>query len=194
MTPWTRHKAERATLAALRELARCVLITDTGRAVAIAARANEVAARAVGWCLADGRERAAVGIAESGRALVLAAVTQAGRVEELLRGAGEHAAARAWADGATEAERANALDTLLRTDGGSTLLAAPTDVGVAGSMTGTRLDAVVYLVPAAEEPGDAGPPGHAVLVQPGDRGRRGGAAARAGHRAGNAAGPVPDRA
>ncbi|HEX3965056.1 MAG TPA: CHAT domain-containing protein [Trebonia sp.] len=160
-----RHKAERAALAALRELARCVLITDAGEAVAIAARANEVAARAVGWCLADGRERTAVAIAESGRALVLAAVTQAGRVEELLRGAGEHAAARAWASGAAEADRVAALDTLLRTSGGTTLLAAPTDVGVAGSMTGTRLDAVVYLVPAAD-PGDAGSAGHAVLVRP----------------------------
>jgi CHAT domain len=163
------HNAERAALAALRELARCVLITDTGRAVAIAARANEVAARAVGWCLADGRERTAVAVAESGRALVLAAVTQAGRVEELLRGAGEHAAARAWASGAGEADRAAALDTLLRTSGGTTLLAAPTDVGVAGSMASTRLDAVVYLVPA-DEPGDgpagARETGHAVLVRP----------------------------
>ncbi|MCW2933755.1 MAG: hypothetical protein JWM19_4717 [Actinomycetia bacterium] len=164
-----RHKAERAALAALRELARCVLITDTGPAVAIAARANEVAARAVGWCLADGRERTAVAIAESGRALVLAAVTQAGRVEELLRGAGEHAAAQAWASGAAEADRVAALDTLLRTSGGSTLLAAPTDVGVAGSMTGTRLDAVVYLVPAdepADGPAGSRETGHAVLVRP----------------------------
>jgi hypothetical protein len=167
-----RHRAERAALAAMRELATCVLIADSGQpALEVAVRANKIAARTVGWCLADGRAQAAVAIAESGRALVLASVTQAGRVEELLRGAGEHAAADAWAKGAEEggftADRAAALDTLLNASGGASLLAPPTDTEVSGNLIGTQLDAVVYLVPPDEASG-AGASGHALLVRPVD--------------------------
>ena len=81
--------AERVVRAALRELADCVLIAEYHeQAVEVAAHANEIVARAIGWCLADGQYRAAVDIAETGRGLVLASVVLSGRVEEILRGAG----------------------------------------------------------------------------------------------------------
>ena len=92
--------------AALRELAHCVMIAeDTGQALDVAAQANEIVARAIGWCLADGRHRAAVDIAETGRGLVLASVVLSGRVEEVLRGAGQHDAADAWQRAAKPAAR-----------------------------------------------------------------------------------------
>jgi hypothetical protein len=158
----TRHKAERAMRAALRELRGCVMIAETTeQALEIASQANELATRAVGWCLADGRERAAISIAESGRGLVLASVTLAGRAKEILRGAGEHAAADAWGT-STEAARAAALDVLIDISAGSSLLAAPTDATVSIDALTAKLDAVAYLVP----PDEAGSAGYAVLVRP----------------------------
>jgi hypothetical protein len=68
-----RHDADRTARAALREIARCVLLADSSeQALEIAARANEIVARVVGWCLADDRPKAAVEVAETGRSLVLA--------------------------------------------------------------------------------------------------------------------------
>jgi hypothetical protein len=160
-----RHKAERAMRAALRELRACAMIASTIEdAQPIAAKASKVAAQAVEWCLADGQERAAISIAEAGRALVLASVLVAGRAAGILRDAGEDEAANAW-DTGTEAERAAALDALLNISAGSTLMAAPTDLEVSKDLVGTRLDAVVYLV-APDEASDPGTPGHAVLVRP----------------------------
>jgi hypothetical protein len=167
--------AERTARAALRELARCVLVADdTERALEVAARANETVARAVSWCLADGRHRAAVEVAEAGRSLVLASVVLAGRVEELLRGAGEHAVADAWRHGDEQARLAG-LNALWATHQGGALLTTPTVEEISLIMIGTALDAVIYLVPPASsdsaESEDACPPpaqpGCALVVGPG---------------------------
>ena len=163
--------AERTARAALRELARCVLVAaDTSQALDVAARANELVIRAAGWALADNRPRAAVDIAEAGRGLVLASVVLSGRVEEVLRGAGRAAVADAWRAGG-EPGRVAALDALRETTAGDSLLATPIGEEISLTMGATRFDAVVYLVPPAEPdltataPGDP-PPGHAVLVRP----------------------------
>jgi hypothetical protein len=169
-----RHDAERTARAALRELARCVLVADdTEQALAVAARANEIVARAVGWCLADGRPRAAVEVAEAGRSLVLASVVLAGRVEEVLRGAGEHAVADAWRRGDTPGKLAG-LNALWKTRFGDSVLATPRAEEVSALLMATAMDGVVYLVPPAQHdspaPGSAVPAasvGHALLVRPG---------------------------
>jgi CHAT domain len=169
-----RTEAGRAARAAVRELARCVLLTgDTGQALGVAARANEVVARSVGWCLADGQDRAAVEMAEAGRGLVLAGVVLAGRVEEVLRGAGRDDVADAWRKG-DEAGRIAALNALWDTSVSTTLLAAPTADQVSIMLAPTNVDAVVYLVPPT--PADRGQPagadqaddqpGYAILVRP----------------------------
>ena len=141
--------AERTVRAALRELARCVMIAEgTDQALEVAARANEIVARAIGWCLADGRPEAAVDIAEAGRGLVLASVVLSGRVEEVLRGAGQHEAADAWRAGG-QAGRATALNALWETTSGDSLLSTPIGQEISVTMVATRFDAVVYLVPPA---------------------------------------------
>jgi hypothetical protein len=165
-----RANAERAARAALRELARCVLVSeDTDRALEAAVRANEITARAIGWCLADGRHRAAVEMAEAGRGLVLAGVVLAGRVDETLRGAGRPDVADAWRDG-SEAGRIAAINALWDTDRGGTLLATPRAEEISVMLAGTTFDAVVYLVPpvAPDQAGsdDADLPGHAVVLRP----------------------------
>jgi hypothetical protein len=166
--------AERTARAALRELARCVMTAEgTDQALEVAARANEIVIRAIGWCLADGRHRAAVDIAEAGRGLVLASVVLSGRVEEILRGAGRHDAADAWRGG-SETGRAAALNALGETTVGDSLLSTPIGEEISVTMAGTRFDAVVYLVPpvtpdsAGPGPASSGtePGGHAILVQP----------------------------
>jgi hypothetical protein len=177
--------AERTARAALRELARCVMIAEgTDRALDIAARANEIVARAIGWSLADGQPRAAVDIAEAGRGLVLASVVLSGRVEAVLQGAGKDDDAEAWRSG-NEADRAAALNALWDTAAGDSLLSTPIGEEISVTLIGTPFDAVVYLVPSAPAdfaavadpapdgtaagPGDARPSeltGHALLVRP----------------------------
>ena len=170
--------AERTVRAALRELARCVMIAEgTDQALDVAAGANQIVARAIGWCLADGRPEAAVDIAEAGRGLVLASVVLSGRVEEVLRGAGQHEAADAWHAG-SQAGRATALNALWETTSGDSLLSTPIGQEISVTMVATRFDAVVYLVPpVAPDSADlgaataeGGPPaeraGHALLVRP----------------------------
>lgn len=157
--------AERVARAALRELADCVLVAgDRLQAVGVAARANDIVARAVGWCLADGRYRAAVDIAETGRGLVLAAVVLSGRIEEVLRGAGQPEAADAWSAG-NGSGRAAALNALRETMGGSMLLSTPIGEEISVTLAATPFDAVVYLVPSAG-PDSAGLTGQAILVRP----------------------------
>jgi hypothetical protein len=163
--------AERVARAALRELADCVLVADdTSEAVEVAAHANEIVARAIGWCLADGRYPAAVDIAETGRGLVLASVVLSGRVEEVLRGAGLHAVADAWSSGA---DRAAALNAVRDTEAGRTLLSTPSGEETSATLAGTPFDAVIYLVPPtapdwADVPSAAptGRTGHAILIHP----------------------------
>jgi hypothetical protein len=168
--------AERAARAALRELADCVLVADgTSEAVEIAARAGEIVTRAIGWCLADGRHRAAVDIAETGRGLVLSSVVLAGRVEAVLRGAGLDDAADAWWDGTTKG-RATALNALRETVSGYTLLSSPIGEETSVTLAGTGFDAVAYLVPPtapdsasvpfAQAASRAGKIGHAILIRP----------------------------
>ena len=169
--------AERTVRAALRELARCVMIAEgTDQALEVAAGANEIVARAIGWCLADGRPEAAVDIAEAGRGLVLASVVLSGRVEEVLRGAGQHEAADAWRAG-SHAGRATALNALWETTSGGSLMSTPIGKEISVTMVATRFDAVVYLVPPAAPNSvglgvavEGGPPaepaGHALLVRP----------------------------
>lgn len=164
--------ADRTMLAALREHARCVMLAEsTDQALGIAARASVTVARAIGWCLDDGRHREAIDVAETGRGLVLASVVAAGRVEETLRNGGLDDAADAWRGG-TETGRAEALNALRDTADGHRLMTPPTGQQTALSMMNTRFDAVVYLVPPTEAAGDgAGPDaaertGHALLLRP----------------------------
>ncbi len=103
--------------------------------------------RTIGWCLDDGRYEAAVKIAEAGRSLVLASVTLAGRVEELLRGSGQTAAADAWRRGDARG-RLIGLNGLWATREAGSLLATPTTAEIAVSLLGSTFDAIVYLVPA----------------------------------------------
>ena len=153
---------ERVARAALRELADCVMIADAAQAVETAARANEITARAIGWCLEDDRARAAVDVAETGRALVLASAALSGRAEEILRGAGRADDSDAWRS-ASETGRATALAALRETTAGRVLLSTPIGEEISITMVGTQLDAVVYLVPPAEPGPDRG---HAILVRP----------------------------
>jgi hypothetical protein len=148
--------AERAVRAALWELARCVLVADgTEQALAIAARANEIVARAVGWCLADGRPEAAVEIAEAGRSLVLASVVLSGRVDSVLRGAGEEAAADAWGRDTT-ADKLTGLNALWRTRFGTSLLNTPTAQEISAMLISVPdVDGIVYLLPPASGDSDA---------------------------------------
>ena len=171
--------AERTVRAALRELARFVMVAeDTGQALEVAARANEMVVQAIGWALADGRPRAAVDLAEAGRGLILASVTLSGRVEQFLRSAGRPDAADAWRAGGRTG-RATALGALWETTAGTSLLSTPTSDEVSLALAGTRFDAVVYLVPpagpdsAAAAPADRDPTGpagelsgHALVVRP----------------------------
>jgi hypothetical protein len=156
------HHAERAVRAALRELARCVLVADgTAQALTIAARANEIVARAVTWCLTDGRPGAAAEIAEAGRSLVLASVVLSGRVESVLRGAGEPAAADAWRrDDATG--KLASLNKLWQTKFGDSILSTPTAREISAMLVMTpSTDGLVYLVPPAAD----GSPAHAVVLR-----------------------------
>jgi CHAT domain-containing protein len=162
--------AERTMRAALRELARCVMTAETtDEALTVAAAANEIVARTISWCVADGRHRAAIDIAEAGRGLVLASVVLSGRVEEVLRGSGNPAAADAWRSG-DEAARATALNALWATPAGERLLNSPIGPEISVAMIGMRFDAIVYLVPpAAPDPGrDAAAEtgGHAIILRP----------------------------
>ena len=164
-----RQRADRVARAALRELAGCVLIAPgMDEAMTAARRAGEICARAAGWCLADGRHRAAMDIAEAGRSLQLASVVLAGRVGTLLRAAGRDADADAWGKEDT-AGRAQALAALWDTPGGTRLLTVPTATEVSANMGAARLDAVAYLVPPDDAPFSAmavRAHGHAVLVRP----------------------------
>ena len=165
-----RDDAERTARAALRELARCVLTADnTERALDVAAKANQLVASTVSWCLADNRHRAALEMSEAGRGLVLASVVLTGRVEQLLRDAGRPDAADAWRDG-DEAGRLAGLDALWDTGQGGTLLTAPTAQQIAMMLGSTRFDALVYLVPSEPsgraETGNDSLPGHAVILRP----------------------------
>jgi hypothetical protein len=159
-----REHAERAVRAALRELARCVLVADsTERALETAARANAIVARAVGWCLADERPSAAAEIAEAGRSLVLASVVLSGRIENVLRGAGQDVAADAWRSGDTQG-KLNALDALWQTGFGGSLLLTPRAQEITAILvTASSVDGLVYLVPSAAD--DA--PAHAVVFRAG---------------------------
>lgn len=164
--------ADRTMLAALREHARCVMLAEsTDQALGIAARASITVARAIGWCLDDGRHREAIDVAETGRGLVLASVVAAGRVEETLRNGGLDDAAAAWRAG-TETGRAEALNALRDTADGHRLMTPPTGQQTALSMMNTRFDAVVYLVPPTEAAGEGSGPdaaertGHALLLRP----------------------------
>jgi CHAT domain-containing protein len=169
--------AERTVRAALRELARCVMIAEgTEQAQDVAAAANEIVARAVGWSLADNQPRAAVDIAEAGRGLVLASVVLSGRVEAVLRGAGNHDAAEAWRS-KSETGRAAALNALRDTAAGDSLLSTPIGEEISVTLIGTPFDAVVYLTPPArpdfadaDAEGTAADntesTGHAMLVRP----------------------------
>ncbi len=163
--------AERTIRAALRELARCVMTAKTSdEALDAAAAANEIVARGVSWCVADDRHRAAIDIAEAGRGLVLASVVLSGRVEEVLRDAGNPAAADAWRAG-SEAGRATALNALWDTPSGEQLLNTPIGPEIAVAMSGMRFDGIVYLVPPAapdsvSQGTTAEPEGHAIFLRP----------------------------
>lgn len=163
--------AERTMRAALRELARCVMSAETtDQALDAATAANEIVARTVSWCVADGRPRAAIDIAEAGRGLVLASVVLSGRVEEVLRGAGNPAAADAWRAG-TETGRATALNALWDTPSGEQLLNTPIGPEISVAMSGMRFDAIVYLVPptapdSVSQGAAAELEGHAIFLRP----------------------------
>lgn len=169
------HQAELTAHAALREFARCVLISDgADDGLPLAERANEIVTRTAGWCLADNRPASAVAIAEAGRGLVLASSILTGRVAEILDGAGEHDAARAWGQGDRDGRR-TALDALWRTRFGGSLLRTPAadEISALLLMTGSA-DAIVYLIPSGNASRDrawpldaAATPGRALVCRAG---------------------------
>ena len=142
-----------------------LLAPDTESALTVAARANDIVARCIGWSLADGNQRAALELAEAGRGLVLASVVTAGQVEEVLRGAGEHDLADGWRHGG-EPGRIAALDAFWKPELNANLLTPPTPDMISIMLAGTRADALVYLVPPEERDGEQPPPGHAILLRP----------------------------
>jgi hypothetical protein len=171
-----------ATRAGLRELGRLVLVArDTTAAMNLADRADRLVTRAVAWCLDADRGTEAVGIAEAGRGLVLAAATLTGRVEDMLRALGEPEAADGWAGRTDEglarglaAKRPGTRPTggFERTDEGlarglAVLSREPVGLALLGSSSAQdvvmalhateRLESVVYLVPPGRV--DPLPPG-----------------------------------
>lgn len=156
--------AERTVRAALRELARCVLVVDdTDRALEIATRANEIVARTLSWCLADQNLATAAEIAEAGRSLVLASVVLAGRMESVLRGTGEEEAADAWRRNDAEGKLAS-LNTLWQTRFGASLLNTPTAQEITAMLAvGSAVDGLVYLVPPVAD----GSPAYAIVCRAG---------------------------
>ena len=140
--------------AAIREYLRCVLLAaDRQQALRVAETANGVVRRGVSWALADGNLTGAVEIAESGRGLVLAATLLSGRVGAVLRDLDESALARAWERGE---DREVALRRLSASTEGLVELLPPSMDLISGSTIAADLDALVYLVPAADDTGDAG--------------------------------------
>lgn len=165
LSPSGRADAERSVRAALRELARCVLVADgTEQALTIAAQANQTVARAVDWCLTDRRPGAAAEIAEAGRSLVLASVVLSGQVESVLRGAGEDAAADAWSRDDAGGKLAS-LNTLWQTKLGTTLLNTPSadEISTMLMVATPVTDGLVYLVP----PAASDSPAHAIAFRAG---------------------------
>lgn len=149
-----KRQAELTAHAALRELARCVLVAASAAdGLRLAAAANDIVARSADWCLADERPAEAVAMAEAGRGLVLASSVLSGRVAEILEGAGEDDAARAWRDGG-QPGRLTGLNALWGTPFGGSLLRTPSAAEVTTMLRmATDVDAVVYLVPPAGGPG-----------------------------------------
>lgn len=143
-------EAERAARAALTELGRCVAVTDrNGDAMRVAARANAVLGRTVEWCLAAGRWKAAVTVAEEGRGLVLASVVLAGRVSSLLAATGRQDLLPGWQAGTAEGRAAGLAAVSATFEGQFALLPPDVDrVSQAMWSSASTLDAVVYLVPA----------------------------------------------
>jgi hypothetical protein len=104
---------------------------------------------------------------------VLASVVLAGRVEEVLRGAGEHALADAWRGGDAPGKLAG-LNALWKTRFGDSVLAPPRAEEVLFPLMATEMDGIVYLVPPAPQDspasGSAVPSasiGHALAVRHG---------------------------
>jgi hypothetical protein len=136
--------------AALREVLGSVLLAETAEeALVCADRAHRISLRALWWCLQRDDLGQALAMAEAGRALVLASVVLAGRVQEQLMALGREDLATAWA-GDEAAKRAAALAELTATYPGLSTVAAPDSGRIAGMVIGSSLDAAAYLVPPAD--------------------------------------------
>lgn len=154
--------------AALREVLGAVLLAETAeQALVCADRAHQISLRALWWCLQRDDLGQALAMAEAGRALVLASVVLAGRVQEQLMALGREDLAAAWT-GDDAAKRAAALAELTATYPGLSTVAAPDPGRIAGMVIASSLDAAAYLVPPADPHGRDG----VLLLVGRDRGPR----------------------
>lgn len=181
--------AVRAGLAALRARARDVLLQTGPMHGLVAARtAVTEAAEIAGWCLEYGATEAAVEALELGRGLVLHAATSVADMPELLAGAGREDLAAEWRrlparpepgepwGGVPDQGQLRALldgDSIAVPSGlrertlaalGDTLVTPPGHREIAGALTRTGADALVYLLPPSDGTGIR------VLVVPADSG------------------------
>lgn len=133
-----------------------LLQSGSKHAVAAARSLSEDALRLAGWCLADGKDEAAVEALELGRALVLHAATTAADIPVLLRDANHPELAAEWEadlwrdiDDVPSDLRHRVLSALRDGSAEQRLLAAPAVSQIAATLRALQMDALVYLIPAS---------------------------------------------
>jgi hypothetical protein len=133
-----------------------LLQSGSKHAVAAARSLSEDALRLAGWCLADGKDEAAVEALELGRALVLHAATTAADIPVLLRDANHPELAAEWEadlwrdiDDVPSDLRHRVLSALRDGPAEQRLLAAPAVSQIAATLRALQMDALVYLIPAS---------------------------------------------
>lgn len=157
---------------------RAVLLqSGSWHGLSAARRIGNDTLRLVRWSLADGKAKQAVEALELGRGLVLHAATIAADVPALLDQVNRPDLAEEWRALAGAASRPDngrtggglsavpsdlrhrVLTALEGGDAERRLLSAPTVTQIAATLRSARLDALVYLIPAADEGS-----GHALIV------------------------------
>jgi hypothetical protein len=152
-----RSQARSIGRSVLHAQARSVLLQSRSKnAVAATRSLSEDALRLAAWCLADGRDEAAVEALELGRALVLHAATTAADVPMLLRDANHQELAAEWEadqwrdiDAVPSDLRHRVLSALSDGPAEQRLLAVPTVSQIAATLRSLHMDALVYLIPSS---------------------------------------------
>jgi hypothetical protein len=133
-----------------------LLQSGSKHAVAAARSLSEDALRLAGWCLADGKDEAAVEALELGRALVLHAATTAADIPVLLRDANHPELAAEWEanlwrgpDDVASDLRHRVLSALRDAPAEQRLLSPPAVTQIAATLRALETDALIYLIPAS---------------------------------------------